>query len=192
MPIASTIAHAFLSRETGMCVRAYSIGWLVVSLRSITIDVISRSFICLWTAVMWEKPTAQPSWDNGSVNGRHKRCAGRTQQKRRQPLPPTPTFGHKSRKKSKQPKSSAARLPARMKGLDSLIDNARRFILLMCWKRSEVSHLPNVRACVCPKRFLTLRGPLQANLWPFAIVRRRETDDTSQTAALRWLYRDSL
>jgi hypothetical protein len=102
------------------------------------------------------------------------------------------TFGHRSSKKSKQPKSSVAGPPASRKGLDSLIDNARRFILLTCWKRSEVSHHPQLRACVCPRRFLTPRGPLRASLWSFAIVRRRWTDDGSHPTALRWLYRDPL
>src|SRR5438309_8226555 len=61
------IAHAFLSRGTGMCAQACSIGWLIGNLRSIMIGVIFQSFICLWMAVMWEKPTARPSWANDEV-----------------------------------------------------------------------------------------------------------------------------
>ena len=67
MPIMSLIVHAFLSRETGMCVQVCSRGSLIVNWKSTTIGVISQLFICLWTVDMWEKPTVPPSWGNEEV-----------------------------------------------------------------------------------------------------------------------------
>ena len=60
---------------------------------------------------------------NGSVRGKLPPCVVRMQQRRRLPLPPAPTFGHRSRQRSKRPKSSAAGLSARVKRRDSSTGN---------------------------------------------------------------------
>src|SRR6266568_3090469 len=109
------IVHAFPSRGTGMCAQACSIAWLAGNLRSITIGVISRSFICLWTEGMWGKRTAQLSWGNASVNGRRKPCAVLIRQRPRLPVRKPLRFEHRSRRRSKPPKSSVGRLSARVK-----------------------------------------------------------------------------
>ena len=153
---------------------------------------IFQSFICLWMAVMWEKPTARPSWANGAVSGKRKPCVALMQQRRRLPLPPAPTLGDRSRQRSKRPKSSGVGLSASGKRLGSLIDNVRRFIPHMCEKRSQTLLLPNAKVSGWQKRPPTRRERLQGRSFPFAIVRRRWIDDPSQTASLRWLYPDSL
>src|SRR5712692_5257880 len=186
------IDHASPSRDTGMCAQACSIGSLAVNLRFTTIGAISRSFICLWKAVMWEKPTVQPSWDNGSANGKRRPSAVLTRKKRRLPQPLPRRFGLAYKKRSRKPKSRGDGQPVRVKRRSSLIASARRSILLMCWKRLLPCRNLRLPACGCRKQSRIQTETIPSMFCPYVHMRRRRTDETSCVASLRWLHRNPL
>src|SRR2546428_12638286 len=101
------VADAVIEAGIGMCAQSCSIGSATGNLRSTMIGVISRSFICLWTAAMWERRTAQPSWGSASVSGRRKPYAALIRPRQRWLLLPELPFEHRSSRRSKPLKSSS-------------------------------------------------------------------------------------
>src|SRR5215471_5554018 len=77
------IAHASPFKGIGTPVQGCSRGSATATLRSITTGAISRSFISLWKAATWGKPTARPLWGSGSVHGKRRPCDSMIEQKRR-------------------------------------------------------------------------------------------------------------